>query len=122
MSIQDNNHKTNVYRLAHNNDLESSTGFMAKCICGWQKEYNLKDYFSDNESTARKDAENAATQHLLETDIVRQYLSRVAAKAGRAKSPKKANSSRLNGKKGGRPMIPVDIDALIEDEIISTGD
>lgn len=111
---QDNNHKTSVYRC--------NGGFLSKCSCGWQKSYLLTDYPSYNESSARKDAEDAATTHLSETAIVKEYLRRVAAKAGRAKSPKKADSSRENGKKGGRPLIPVDIDALVEDEIISAGD
>lgn len=111
---QDCNHKTNVYRC--------NGGFLSKCICGWQKSCLLIDYPSYDESSARKDAEDAATTHLSETTIVKEYLSRVAAKAGRVKSLKKSISSRLNGKKGGRPLIPVDIDALAEEEIISTGD
>lgn len=114
MSIEDSQHKTNIYL--------SGTGFLSKCICGWQKEFSLSSYFSDNESIARQDAESSATEHLQESEIVRKYLSRVGTKGGKTKSQSKSYSSRLNGKKGGRPGIPIDIDALEEEVVISTGD
>jgi hypothetical protein len=37
------------------------------------------------------------------TEIIRQYLAEIGRKGGKAKSNRKAASSRENGKKGGRP-------------------
>lgn len=36
--------------------------------------------------------------------IIKTYLSRIASKGGKSKSPAKAQAARQNGKLGGRPI------------------
>jgi general stress protein YciG len=38
-----------------------------------------------------------------QSEVIKQYLTEIGRKGGKAKSSRKTESSRENGKKGGRP-------------------